>query len=168
MTVDVSEGVQEVLEIRSTDNIEKIAAELCNKYNLDIEIQHLLIQTIKQNLFETELAIMENQIKEEESENEQSIKEQYVTKPIEKKARKISYPIINKHSKRIVERKGLARIPIYERLKAKYRQAKHSIDKEPLSFGKRKESTVTKKVTCQRDELFKPKINANSRLIVVC
>ena len=108
----------------------------------------------------------------------------------QKKIEKINmsnHQVINEKSKRIVERKGLARVPIYERLqpnshrkfvdkndtgnfkKSYINRKQKSLRKPILPQGKINKKRYSKKESSEEgsfNESFRPKINDNSRIMV--
>lgn len=146
MTVDIPQGDQEVLEIKASDDIERITEEFCQKHNLDDECKKMLIEKISQNLFgEPE---RDGEIQEEKGEDEvqnsvqspnndanpgvveegshlEELTSELNTWKKEAKQRireklvSQNQPIINENSKKIVEKRGIAQVPVYERLHQK-------------------------------------------------
>ncbi len=136
ITVDIPQGTQEVLEIRETDDIDRVTEKFCQKHELDEDCKQLLLANIRHHLFNEPLEKSADILGLETTENRSSEKGSATQTKKElageleawkRKARQLAReriaslncPAIDKNSKRIAERRGLAHTPVYERLQPK-------------------------------------------------
>ena len=74
MVVDIAREGREILEIKSSDDIEELTKKFCEKHKLNERCRETLLATIKQNLFgnaeETFNQIQENQTEEDKADTD--------------------------------------------------------------------------------------------------
>jgi len=132
LTVDIPDGPPEILEVRSTDDIEGIAQNFCERHNLDPECKDMLIKNIRTHLLLDQKQTITQNIQNNEISN--TFPKSSITRPvedlmaelnqwkskvqqtIEKDKHNPNKPIINSYSRKIVEKMGLQKIPVHERL----------------------------------------------------
>ena len=64
LTIDIANGIREVLEVKESDDADFIVNKFCIKHNLNDECKNVLINTIKQNLFPNNPECTKNNLKE--------------------------------------------------------------------------------------------------------
>jgi len=176
LTVDIPQGTQEVLEIRASDDIEGITERFCQKHDLDAECKQMLLDNIRAHLFgngTTDQQIQEEQNEEDRNDTEVrpensnnigsaelephqigELAEELETwkKEAEEKIRSriasSNKPVINENSRKIVEKQGLSKIPVYERL-----------HKRALVKQRGVKKAIPEKVLNVKDELSNEKSN---------
>ena len=108
LTVDIPNGMKEVIEIRATDDIEKIANEFCFKHKLDESAKSMLIYNIRKILFESSKDLnLKNKEPIKKIESKNANKERYI------KPKQNHKPYINEYSRKFVNNED---VPVYERL----------------------------------------------------
>lgn len=135
LTIDIPDGKKEILEVRTSDNIYKITEDFCIKHNLDKDCQQMLIDSIRQNLFDEPPVKNVNQPSPLERDNKRSAcKDKTPARQIEeisnpldtwkKEAeqrirqtiKKLNQPEKYENNRRISEKRRGTPIPVHERL----------------------------------------------------
>lgn len=125
LTVDIQNGKQELLEVRESDNLEKVAEVFCIKYGLDNECKQLLINTIQHHLYDDSQKQVEEAQNEIIEQNPKHMQELEGTLEVWKKEAELKirnkmtaqyHPVINENSKKMIEKRRNTQVPVHEQL----------------------------------------------------